>query len=110
MQPRLPDHPDSLHELHHLTQTRRIIEHEIGKLELDTGVRAEEERTVVAPHDDTVDDIVAADIFRMKLDTLARLARSRHQAYFARLDFTPDGIREALCTSVFLKVPLEAYP
>ena len=95
MQPRLPDHPDSLHELHHLTQTRDVIEHEIGKLERDTGVRAEEERTVVAPHDDTVDDIVAADIFRMKLDTLARLARSRHQAYFARLDFTPDGGEKA---------------
>ncbi len=95
MQTHLPDHPDSLPELEHLTGTRRIIEQEIAWLEHETGVGAEEERTVVAPHDASVDDIVAADIFRMKLDTLARLGRSRHQAYFARLDFTPDGGEKA---------------
>lgn len=91
MNTHLPDHPDSLQELAHLTDTRAVIEREIARMEEETGVGAEEERDVAVPYDDTVDEWVAADIFRMKLDTLARLARARHQAYFARLDFTPTG-------------------
>ena len=38
-----------------------------------------------------MDEIVALDIFRMKLDTLHQLGLAAHQAYFARLDFIPAG-------------------
>ena len=87
----LPNHPDSLAEAQHLAQTRRIVQSEIDKLEKDTGVGAEEERIIAVPADATMDEQVMMDILRMKVDTLHNLARSRHQAYFARLDFTPQG-------------------
>lgn len=87
----LPNHPDSLAEAQHLAQTRRIVQSEIDKLEKDTGVGAEEERIIAVPADATMDEQVMMDILRMKVDSLHNLARSRHQAYFARLDFTPQG-------------------
>ncbi len=87
----LPNHPDSLAEAQHLAQTRHIVQNEIDKLEKDTGVGAEEERIIAVPADATMDEQVMMDILRMKVDTLHNLARSRHQAYFARLDFTPQG-------------------
>ena len=86
----LLEHPDAGKEQAHLTETCAVIENEIVRMEQETGVGADEEREVAVPFDDTVDEWVAADIFRMKLDTLHRLARARHQAYFARLDFTPE--------------------
>ena len=52
---------------------------------------AEEKRVVSVPQDATMDEIVALDIFRMKLDTLHQLGLAAHQAYFARLDFIPAG-------------------
>ena len=91
MEQRQIDHPDALLEKQHLLDTCEVIRYEIARMEQETGVGADEEREVAVPPDDTVDEWVAADIFRMKLDTLHRLARARHQAYFARLDFTPDG-------------------
>ena len=87
----LPDHPYALAEAQHLAQTCALIQSEIDKLEIDTGVGAEEERIVVVPSNATMDEQVMMDILRMKVDTLHNLARSRRQAYFAHLDFTPDG-------------------
>lgn len=88
---RLPDHPQSREEYQHLQQTCTIIAQEISKLEAETGVGAEERRVVAAPQDATMDELVALDIFRMKLDHLRQLGLAAHQAYFARLDFTPTG-------------------
>lgn len=87
----LPDHPQSKAEYAHLQQTCDIIHRELRKLEEETGVGAEENRVVSVPQDATMDEIVALDIFRMKLDTLHQLGLAAHQAYFARLDFTPAG-------------------
>lgn len=89
--PTLPAHPDSAAEQTHLTQTLQIIEREIALLEKETGVGAEEERDVAASDDGVMDEQVMVNILRLRLDTLHRLARSRHQAYFARLDFIPQG-------------------
>lgn len=69
---KLPDHPQSQAEYQHLQQTCDVISREIGKLEAETGVGAEEKRVVSVPQDATMDEIVALDIFRMKLDTLHR--------------------------------------
>ncbi len=88
---RLPDHPDSLAEAKHLVQTREIIQNEIEKLEIETGIGAEEDRTVVIPEDDILQQQVLLNIMLMKVDTLHNLTRARRQAYFAHLDFTPEG-------------------
>ncbi len=87
----LPDHPCSLAEARHLAQTRQIIQREIDKLEKETGISAEEDQLITVPASATMDEQVMLDILRMKVDTLHNLARSRRQAYFARLDFIPDG-------------------
>lgn len=87
----LPTHPDSLAEAQHLAQTRKTIQREIDKLEQETGVGAEEDRIIAVPDHGTSDDLVRMNILLMQLDTLHSLARARHQAYFARLDFTPTG-------------------
>ena len=88
---KLPDHPQSQAEYQHLQQTCDVISLETRKLEAETGVGAEEKRVVSVPQDATMDEIVALDIFRMKLDTLHQLGLAAHQAYFARLDFIPAG-------------------
>lgn len=87
----LPEHPDSPAEAAHLTETCDVIAREIDRLEQETGVGALEERIVVVPEDADPDTRVAMEVLRMKLDTLHNLARSRNQAYFARLDFVPEG-------------------
>lgn len=87
----LPNHPDSLAEAEHLAQTCQIIQREVNKLEAETGIGAEEERTVAIPDDGTMEAQVLLNIMLMKVDTLHNLARSRRQAYFAHLDFTPAG-------------------
>ena len=46
MENRQIDHPDALHEQQHLLETCAVIENEIDRLELETGVGAEEEREV----------------------------------------------------------------
>lgn len=86
-----PLHPDSAKEQAHLTQTLDVIHTEIRRLEQETGVGAQEECTVAVPQNATMDEQVMLDILRMKLDTLHQLAMASHQAYFARLDFTPEG-------------------
>lgn len=87
----LPQHPDSKAEAQHLVQTTENIKKEIRKLEAETGIGAEEECLIAVPEDAGVDEQVMMDILRLKVDTLHNLARSRRQAYFARLDFTPEG-------------------
>lgn len=89
----LPDHPDSGAEAAHLSAACATVREEIAKLEKETGVGAQEERDVAIPSDATMDEQVMLDILRMKIDSLHNLARSAHQAYFARLDFTPAGGR-----------------
>lgn len=64
---KLPDHPQSQAEYQHLQQTCDVISLETRKLEAETGVGAEERRVVSVPQDATMDEIVALDIFRMKL-------------------------------------------
>lgn len=87
----LPDHPDAAQEQRHLCQTMEIIQDEIAKLEAETHIGAEEERTVVVPEGLDSDEQVAMNLMRAKVDLLHNLARSRRQAYFARLDFTPQN-------------------
>ena len=87
----LPDHPASAEEYAHLQATCDVIDEEITKLEKDTGVGVTEDRQVVVPQNASMDEQVALDIFRMKLDTLHQLGLASHQAYFARLDFIPTG-------------------
>lgn len=76
---KLPDHPQSQAEYQHLQQTCDVISLETRKLEAETGVGAEEKRVVSVPQDATMDEIVALDIFRMKLDTLHQLGLAAHQ-------------------------------
>lgn len=83
----LPTHPQAAEEFAFLQKTCDIVEEEIAKLERETGVGAWEDREVVVPDGISADETVAINLFRMKLDTLHQLARSRQQAYFARLDF-----------------------
>lgn len=87
----LPEHPDSPAEAAHLAETYAVIGREIDHLERETGIGAQEERIVVVPEDADADEQVAIEMLRMKLDTLHNLARARGQAYFARLDFIPEG-------------------
>lgn len=87
----LPNHPDSLAEAEHLAQTCQIIQREIDKLEAELGIGAEEDRIAAIPDDGSMQAQVRLNILIMKLDTLHNLARSRQQAYFARLNFTPAG-------------------
>ena len=67
---KLPDHPQSQAEYQHLQQTCDVISLETRKLEAETGVGAEEKRLVSVPQDATMDEIVALDIFRMKLSLI----------------------------------------
>ena len=87
----LPAHPDAVAENQFLQETCDIIGEEIVRMEQETGVGAEEERVVVVPEGLDSDEQVAMNLFRLKVDTLHQLARSRHQAYFAHLDFVPEG-------------------
>lgn len=87
----LPDHPAAGKENEFLQGTCDIVEQEIARLEKETGVGAEEERVVAVPEGLPGDEQVQLNLFIMKMDTLHQLARSRHQAYFARLNFIPEG-------------------
>lgn len=88
----LPDHPAALMEAQHLSHTLAIIQGEIGKLEGELGVGVDEEREVAAPQADMLDqEVVAINMFRMKLQTLHQLGLSRHQPYFSHLEFIPEG-------------------
>lgn len=91
----LPDHPDAKMEVKRLTQTLQVIHTEIGKLEAETGVGADEERIVKVPEGLDADEQVALNILRMKLQSLHNLSLARRQPFFSRLDFIPkDGKAE----------------
>lgn len=87
----LPNHPEAAEENQFLQDTCDIVEAEIARMEKETGVGAEEERMVVVPDGLPGEERVMLNLFCMKLDTLHQLARARHQAYFAHLEFTPEG-------------------
>lgn len=87
----LPDHPDSAAEYAHLGETCDLIDREIVELEQETGAKAGEHGDVRVIEDPTVDDETSLFLFRIKLDRLRQLGMSAGQAYFARLDYIPDG-------------------
>jgi len=91
MEWRLPDHPDAAPEAVRLNRTLSVIQDEIGKLEAETGVGAEEDRIIKVPEGIDADEQVALNILRMKLQTLHYLALARRQPFFSRLDFIPKG-------------------
>lgn len=91
MEWRLPDHPDAVLEAARLEHTLSVIRDEIGKLEAETGVGAEEERIVKVPEGIDADELVTLNILRMKLQNLHQLAMARRQPFFSRLDFIPKG-------------------
>lgn len=84
------NHPDAAYEQTHLTQTIGIIADELEKLEIEMGIRADEDR-VVAVRFDNDQAQVMMNTMRMKLQTLHQLALSKKQPYFSRLDFIPTG-------------------
>jgi DNA helicase-2/ATP-dependent DNA helicase PcrA len=91
MEWRLPDHPDAAPEAARLTCTLSVIHDEIGKLETETGVGADEDRIIKVPEGIDADEMVTLNILRMKLQTLHQLALARRQPFFSRLDFIPKG-------------------
>ncbi len=90
----LPDHPDSALEYAHLGETCDLIDREIVELEQETGAKAGEHGDVRVIEDPTVDDETSLFLFRIKLDRLRQLSMSSGQAYFARLDYIPDGEKQ----------------
>ena len=93
----LPDHPDSATESVRLGETCDLIDREIAELETETGAKAGEHGDVRVIEDPTVDDETSLFLFRLKLDRLRELSMSACQAYFARLDFIPDGEDPVTC-------------
>ena len=91
MEWKMPDHPDAQQEAARLVRTLSVIQDEIGKLEKETGVGAEEDRIIKVPEGIDADEQVALNILRMKLQSLHNLALARRQPFFSRLDFTPKG-------------------
>jgi len=87
----MPDHPEAQQEAARLSRTQVVINDEIGKLEKETGVGAEEERIIKVPEGIDADEQVALNILRMKLQSLHNLALARRQPFFSRLDFIPKG-------------------
>lgn len=87
----LPEHPQAQVEAARVERTLGVIQSEIGKLETETGVGAEEERIVKVPEGIDADEQVALNTLRMKLQTLHNLALARRQPFFSRLDFIPRG-------------------
>ncbi len=91
MEWKMPDHPDAAQEAARLAKTLSVIHAEIGKLEKETGVGAEEDRIIKVPEGIDADEQVALNILRMKLQALHNLALARRQPFFSRLDFIPKG-------------------
>ncbi len=91
MEWKMPDHPEAQQEAARLSRTQVVINDEIGKLEKETGVGAEEDRIIKVPEGIDADEQVALNILRMKLQSLHNLALARRQPFFSRLDFIPKG-------------------
>lgn len=88
------DHPAAQAEIRHLKETGTIIAEELEKLEVELGIRAEEER-IVAVRFEGDQAQVHMNTMRMKLQALHQLALSKKQPYFSRIDFIPRGGRES---------------
>ena len=83
-------HPDAVREAAHLKATEAIIRDELGKLEVELGIRAEEERIVAVRFEGDQAQVVM-NTLRMKLQALHQMALAQKQPYFARVDYTPRG-------------------
>ena len=88
---KLPDHPAAKEEYDRLQQTRDVIDREIGEVEALTGAKAGECMDVQMKEDPDQQEEVTLQLFTIQLDRLRQLSMASHQAYFARLDFIPDG-------------------
>ena len=86
---KLPDHPQSQAEYQHLQQTCDVISREIGKLEAETGVGAEEKRVVSVPQDATMDDLWSEPPADEPVVDLTGADDARAQVLHAALDRTP---------------------
>ena len=87
------NHPEAQLEIKHLKETETIIAGELQKLEVELGIRAEEER-IVAVRFEGDQAQVLMNTMRMKLQALHQLALSKKQPYFSRIDFIPEGGKE----------------
>jgi len=87
------DHPAAKMEIKHLKETETIIADELEKLEVELGIRAEEERIVVVRFEGDQAQVLM-NTMRMKLQALHQLALSKKQPYFSRIDFIPKGGQE----------------
>ena len=87
----LPDHPCAREEYLRLQQTCDTVDREIAELEHLTGAKAGEAMDVQMKEDPDQQEEVTMQLFRAQLDRLRQLTMAAGQAYFARLDFTPEG-------------------
>ncbi len=88
------DHPQAELEMKHLKETGIIIADELSKLEVELGIRAEEERIVAVRFEGDQAQVVM-NTLKMKLQILHQLALSKKQPYFSRIDFVEKGGTEA---------------
>lgn len=88
------NHPDATREAAHLKVTEEIIRDELGKLETELNIRADEERLIAVRYEGDQAQ-VALNTMRMKLQTLHQMTLSKKQPYFSRIDFTPIGGQQA---------------
>jgi DNA helicase-2/ATP-dependent DNA helicase PcrA len=93
-QTKLPEHPAAQEEYLHLQQVRDAIDREIAEVEALTGAKAGVVMDVQMKEDPDQQEEVTIQLFRGKLDRLRQLNMARGQAYFARLDFIPEGCRD----------------
>lgn len=93
-QTELPAHPESEAEYRHLQKTCDIIRDELALMEEELHTKDSENGDILIPEDPEVDDETLLNIFRIKVDRMRQLIFSAGQAYFARLDFIPDGGRK----------------
>ena len=87
----LPDHPAAEEEYLHLRQACDTIDREIAEVEALTGAKAGVCMDVQMKEDPDQQEEVTIQLFRYQLDRLRQLSMASGQAYFARLDFIPDG-------------------
>ena len=93
-QTKLPEHPAAQEEYLHLQQVRDAIDREIAEVEALTGAKAGVVMDVQMKEDPDQQEEVTIQLFRGQLDRLRQLNMARGQAYFARLDFIPEGSRD----------------
>ena len=87
----LPNHPDAREEHLHLQGVRDVIDREIREVETLTGAKAGVSMDVRMKEDPDEQEEVTLQRFKTQLDRLRQLEMAAGQAYFARLDFIPEG-------------------